>query len=381
MTFELILIGQIDKSVFNKTARTDNNSTIIDQLSNDTDSNKLSISGELDYGSPFDFYDAADIILKNFTFPKITQPTKRKKDEQKFYTCTNEGRINSNDTAVYISWIMSAIFCLMSLFGNSLILCIALIDKSLNSPTFVTLKSLSIISIINAVIVVVHTYFLCEITVMVNMLTGDKVLFCKVRNIYGEFAEKMILYHLCFLALQRFFLTISPLKAHFLLTAKHVRRVIIFTYISCLALEIAFVLFQMTPCDTQLFEGFISPPIVYKLILLGVSAILFFLTVLASVVRKKITSSYLQSTSQHTQSKLASTVIILFAIFYIGLIGMDICMYYACLDDEEIFVIVKWLASHLHLMLYAFNPIILCLRLKSIRQKLLDGFCLKCRNK
>lgn len=205
MTFELILIGQIDKSVFNKTARTDNNSTIIDQLSNDTDSNKLSISGELDYGSPFDFYDAADIILKNFTFPKITQPTKRKKDEQKFYTCTNEGRINSNDTAVYISWIMSAIFCLMSLFGNSLILCIALIDKSLNSPTFVTLKSLSIISIINAVIVVVHTYFLCEITVMVNMLTGDKVLFCKVRNIYGEFAEKMILYHLCFLALQRFF--------------------------------------------------------------------------------------------------------------------------------------------------------------------------------
>jgi hypothetical protein len=51
----------------------------------------------------------------------------------------------------------------MILFGNSLILCITLFDKSLNSPTFVTLKSLSIISIINAVIVVVHTYFLCEI--------------------------------------------------------------------------------------------------------------------------------------------------------------------------------------------------------------------------
>lgn len=153
---------------------------------------------------------------------------------------------------------MSAILCLMILFGNSLILCITLFDKSLNSPTFVTLKSLSIISIINAVIVVVHTYFLCEITVMVNMLTGDKVLFCRLRNIYGEFAEKMILYHLCFLALQRMFLTISPLKAHSILSAKHVRRVIIFTYISCLLFEIAFVVFEMTPCDTQVFEGFIA---------------------------------------------------------------------------------------------------------------------------
>jgi len=276
---------------------------------------------------------------------------------------------------------MSAILCLMILFGNSLILCITLFDKSLNSPTFVTLKSLSIISIINAVIVVVHTYFLCEITVMVNMLTGDKVLFCRLRNIYGEFAEKMILYHLCFLALQRMFLTISPLKAHSILSAKHVRRVIIFTYISCLLFEIAFVVFEMTPCDTQVFEGFISPPVLYKLTLLGVSAILFFLTVLTSVVRKKIASSYLQSTSQHNQSKLASTVIIFFAIVYIGLIGLNISMYYACLDDAKIFVIVKWFVCHLHLMLYAFNPIILCLRLKSIRQKLYGRCCLKCRNK
>jgi hypothetical protein len=46
------------------------------------------------------------------------------------------------------------------------------------------------------------------------------------------------------------FSTISPLKAHSILTAKHVRRVIIFTYISCLILEIAFVVFEMTPCDT-----------------------------------------------------------------------------------------------------------------------------------
>ena len=216
---------------------------------------------------------------------------------------------------------------------------------------------------------------------MVNMLTGDKVLFCRLRNIYGEFAEKMILYHLCFLALQRMFLTISSLKAHSILTAKHVRRVIIFTYISCLILEIAFVVFEMTPCDTQVFEGFISPPDLYKLTLLGVSAILFFLTLLTSVVRKKISSSYLQSTSQHNQSKLVSTVIIFFAIVYIGLIGLDICMYYACLDDAEIFVIVKWFVCHLHLMLYAFNLIILCLRLKSIRQKLYGRCCLNCRNK
>jgi hypothetical protein len=86
------------------------------------------------------------------------------------------------------------------------------------------------------------------------MLTGDKSLFCKLKNIYGEFAEKMILYHLCFLALQRTFLTISPLKAHFVLTAKLVRRVIICTYISCLILEIAFVVFEMTPCDAQDFN-------------------------------------------------------------------------------------------------------------------------------
>jgi hypothetical protein len=77
--------------------------------------------------------------------------TKRKKDQQNFYTCTNQGRINLNDTAVYISWIMSAILCMMILCGNSLILCISLFDKSLNSPISVTLQGLSIISIINAV--------------------------------------------------------------------------------------------------------------------------------------------------------------------------------------------------------------------------------------
>jgi small-conductance mechanosensitive channel len=355
---------------------------ILQHLSNGTDLSKLNISVQVHNGTTSDIDGFSELNLENnFEGLNKTLPTKRKKDQQNFYTCTNQGRINLNDTAVYISWIMSAILCMMILCGNSLILCISLFDKSLNSPISVTLKSLSIISIINAVIIVVHTYFLCEITVMVNMLTGDKSLFCKLKNIYGEFAEKMILYHLCFLALQRTFLTISPLKAHFVLTAKLVRRVIICTYISCLILEIAFVVFEMTPCDAQMFEGFISPPVLYKLTLLGVSAILFFLTVLTSVVRKKISSSYLQSTSQHNQSKLASTVIIFFSIVYIGLIGLEISMYYACQDDADIFVIVKWFVSHLQLMLYACNPIILCLRLKSIRQKLYDRCCLKYRNK
>jgi hypothetical protein len=41
-------------------------------------------------------------------------------EQQHLYACTNQGRINLNDTAVYIYWIMSAILCLMILFGVSM---------------------------------------------------------------------------------------------------------------------------------------------------------------------------------------------------------------------------------------------------------------------
>ena len=118
------------------------------------------ISVQVHNGTTSDIDGFSELNLENnFEGLNKTLPTKRKKDQQNFYTCTNQGRINLNDTAVYISWIMSAILCMMILCGNSLILCISLFDKSLNSPISVTLKGLSIISIINAVIIVVHTYF------------------------------------------------------------------------------------------------------------------------------------------------------------------------------------------------------------------------------
>ena len=90
-----------------------------------------------------------------------------------------------------------------------------------------------------------------------------------------------------------------------------------------------------------------------------------------------MSAATLQTSSQKKQSKVAYIAIISYMAIYVPLTGLDIYMYYACPDNTEAFYVIEWLLKHTPLLLYVTIPIILFLRLKSVR-KIIRPLCCRC---
>ena len=90
-----------------------------------------------------------------------------------------------------------------------------------------------------------------------------------------------------------------------------------------------------------------------------------------------MSAATLQTSSQKQKSKAASIGIISYIAIYVPLTGLDIYMYYACPDNTEAFYVIEWLLEHIPLLLHVTIPIILFLRLKSVR-KIIRQLCCRC---
>jgi hypothetical protein len=125
----------------------------------------------------------------------------------------------------------------------------------------------------------------------------------------------------------------------------------------------------------------VTPFDVYRFVLIGMMAIMFVLTTVISAVFARISASKLLSTGQRQQSMVATVVMVLYMITYCSFTALQLIMYTTCPDDTLGYEVVDWLLNHIKLCLYAINPILLCLRMKSVRTSLYRFICMKGKSK
>lgn len=295
-----------------------------------------------------------------------------------YAVCSNPAY--SSETAKYISWFVSTVFLVSIIIGNILILLLTRLHKSLDSPMFVTIQSLSAISLIRACFVIYERYFSCITQRFFDGQSINPGVFCYIRRIFDSASENAILYHLLILAGQRIFMTVFPLQSRAYMTKSVIKATIVVVCLVCVAIEAITLFAGINGCVSTDYE-IVRPYDMYTFALIGVMAIMFVLTTVISAVFARASASKLQSTGQRQQSMVATVVMVLYMISYSSLTALNLVMYITCPDDTLAFAVVEWLLSHIKLCLYAINPILLCLRLKSIRTSLYNFICKKGKSK
>jgi len=256
------------------------------------------------------------------------------------------------------------------------------LHKSLDSPMFVTIQSLSAISLMRTGFVIYNRNFSCTTKTFISEQSLTPNVYCYIQQIFDAAIENAILYHLLILTGQRIFMTIFPLQSRAYMTKSVIKATIAVVCLVCVTVEVILVFEGIDRCGT-LGYGSVAPSAVYSFVLVGVIAIMFILTTVISAVFARISASKLQSTGQRQQSMVATVVMVLYMITYCSLSALQLFMYITCRDDtlDLAFEVVEWLLSHIKLCLYAINPILLCLRLKSVRTSLYHFICKKGKSK
>lgn len=275
------------------------------------------------------------------------------------------------DDMTPVSRVTTAIAVFLILATNGLMIVIANVDKTLKSPVFVIIQSLSATSIIRGIMFFLMMFFGCYMLQFGLDITGSPSAACHIQRL-DEYVDNVILFQLCLLVIQRLALTISPLKVHLLMTRKHVMKAIGITVMASLIVDTLFSLFVTTTCkEIQNRVDFDSPHVVYRMVLALLLVFLLICSMIISLVRKTMNEVSLQVTSQQQQSKVASIAIISFMLVHVILVGLNIYIYYTCPTDTNVFLASDWLITYLPLLLYNIIPIVLFLRLKSIRNFIL----------
>lgn len=281
-----------------------------------------------------------------------------------------------SETAKYISWLVSIVFLVTIVIGNILILLLTRLHKSLDSPMFVTIQSLSAISLVRTGFVIYNRYFACTTKTFISEQSLPYSVYCYIQQIFDAACENAILYHLLILTGQRIFMTVFPLHSRAYMTKSVIKATIVVVCLVCVTIEVIMVFAGTESCAT-IDYGSVTPFFMYRFVLIGVMAIMFVVTTVISAVFARISASKLNSTGQRQQSMVATVVMVLYMITYCSLTALQVAMYISCPDDTLTFEVVHWLLSHIKLCLYAINPILLCLRLKSVRTSLYNFICKK----
>ena len=280
-------------------------------------------------------------------------------------------RVMLEDDMTTVSKVTTAVAVFLIVATNGLMIVIANVDKTLKSPVFVIIQSLSATSIIRGVMFFLMMFFGCYMLQFGYDITGSHSAACHIQRL-DEYVDNVILFQLCLLVIQRLAMTISPLKVHLLMTRKHVMKAIGITVMASLIVDTLFSLFVTTTCkEIQNRVDFDSPHVVYRMVLALLLVFLLICSKIISLVRKTMNEVSLQVTSQQQQSKVASIAIISFMLVHVILVGLNIYIYYTCPTDTNVFLASDWLITYLPLLLYNIIPIVLFLRLKSIRNFIL----------
>ena len=276
-----------------------------------------------------------------------------------------------NNDMITVSKVITAIAVFLILATNGLMIVIANVDRTLKSPVFVIIQSLSATSIIRGIIFFLMKFVGCYMLQFAYDMSRSQYTACHIQGL-AEYVDNVILFQLCLLVIQRLALTISPLKVHLLMTRKHVMKAIGVTVMASLIVDTLFAVFVTTTCQkVQERIDYDSPQVVYKMCLALFLVFLLVCSMIISLVRRTMNGISLQVTSQQQQSKVASIAIISFMSVDFFVFGLNIYIYYACPADTNIFLASDLLITHLPLLLYNIIPIVLFLRLKSIRNFIL----------
>ena len=296
-------------------------------------------------------------------------------DEEE-HLCGDSLELNNDMTMV--SKVTTAIAVFLILATNGLMIVIVNVDKTLKSPVFVIIQSLCATSIIRGITFFLMKFVGCYIIQFAYDMSRSQSTACHIHGL-GGYVDNLILFQLCLLVIQRIALTISPLKVHLLMTRKHVMKAIGVTVMASLIVDTLFSIFVATTCQkVQERVNYDSPQVVYKMCLALLLVFLLVCSMIISLVRRTMHEVYLQVTSLQQQSKVASIAIISFMSVYFFVFGVNIYIYYACPADTNAFLASNFLVTHQPLLLYNIIPIVLFLRLKSIRNFILRP-C-KCKN-
>ena len=281
-----------------------------------------------------------------------------------------------SETAKYISWFVSIVLLVTIVIGNILILLLTRLHKSLDSPMFVTIQSLSAISLIRTGFIIHRRYFGCTTKIVITNQPLTPNVSCYIQRIFDSACENAILLHLLILTGQRILMTIFPLQSRAYMTKSVIKATLAVVCFVGVTIQVLMVFAGTDSCangDEEVVTSFAM----YRFVLVGMMAIMFVLTTVISAVFARISASKLQSIGQRQQSMVATVVMVLYMITYCTLTALQLVMYITCPDDTLGYEVVDWLLNHIKLCLYAINPILLCLRLKSVRTSLYRFICMK----
>ena len=222
------------------------------------------------------------------------------------YICDSLDLDNNMTTA---SKVMTAIAVFLILATNGLMIVIANVDKTLKSPVFVIIQSLSATSIIRGIMFFLMKFVGCYLLQFAYDMSRRRSTACHIQRL-DEYVDNVILFQLCLLVIQRLALTISPLKVHLLMTRTHVMKAIGVTVMASLIVDTLFAIFVTTTCqEVNERINYDSPQVVYRMCLALFLVFLLVCSMIISLVRRTMNGVSLQVTSQQQQSKVASIAI------------------------------------------------------------------------
>ena len=137
--------------------------------------------------------------------------------------------------------------------------------RTLKSPVFVIIQSLSATSIIRGIIFILMRHFACYMLQFAYDLSVSHSTACQLQRI-DVYVDNTIIYQLFLLVFQRLALAISPLKVHLLITRKHVAIAVGVTVTFSLIVNTLFAESVTTTCqEKQEHVYFDSPHALYEI--------------------------------------------------------------------------------------------------------------------
>jgi hypothetical protein len=199
-----------------------------------------------------------------------------------------------SEAAKYISWFVSIVFLVTIVIGNILILLLTRLHKSLDSPMFVTIQSLSAISLIRTGFIIYNRYFSCTTEIFISNQSLTPNVYCYIQRIFDAASENAILHHLLILTGQRILMTVFPLQSRAYMTKSVIKATLAVVCLVGVAIQVLMVFAGTDHCAKGDYQD-VTPFAMYRFVLIGMMAIMFVLTTVISAVFARISSSKLQS--------------------------------------------------------------------------------------
>ena len=115
------------------------------------------------------------------------------------YIC---GSLDLDNNMTTVSKVMTAIAVFLILATNGLMIVIANVDKTLKSPVFVIIQSLSATSIIRGIMFSLKKFVGCYLLQFAYDMSRSRSTACHIQR-FDEYVDNVILFQLCLLVIQR----------------------------------------------------------------------------------------------------------------------------------------------------------------------------------